>query len=149
MMFKDLLMALDVFWAGTLIIARRSEFCILINYPEICNAYGSLVHLQATKTLSIYMSWYMSMLRHHVSYIRSLHFFSTFVSHTQYYLYLICSSTLHAFSLCLPLSGKPYKMCRLKLMYNRWSSRLKVTDGGSLSYGFQNVILLIRRAGWI
>lgn len=28
----------------------QSEFCILINYPEICNAYGSLVHRQATHT---------------------------------------------------------------------------------------------------
>lgn len=151
MMFKDLLMALDVFWAGTLIIARHSEFCILINYPEICNAYGSLVHFQGTKTPSIYMSWSMSVLRWHIFYFKlSFFMFSAFLSLTRNNICIwSVLLSLYAFSLCLSLSGKPYKMCRLKRMYNRWSSRVQVTDGGSLSYGFQNVILLIRRAGWI
>ncbi len=151
MMFKDLLMALDVFWAGTLIIARHSKFCILINYPEICNAYGSLVHLQATKHHLFIWADVCLCLDSISSISNSLFIFVLLypplcLIHNDICIWSVLLS-LHAFSLCLSLSGKPYKMCRLKLMYNRWSSRLQVTDGGS--YGFQNVILLIHREGWI
>ncbi len=125
MMFKDLLMALDVFWAGTLIIARHSEFCILINYPEICNAYGSLVHLQATKTPFIYMSGCMSVLRQHIFYFKLSLYFLFFYP-------MIFVFDLFFYHFMPSLSGKPYKMCRLKLMYNKWSSQLQVTDGGGV-----------------
>lgn len=129
-----------------MIIARHSEFCILINYPEICNAYGSLVHLQATKTPSIYMSGCMSVLRQHIFYFKLSLYLFIFIhlclSYTMIFVF-----DLFFYHFMPSLSGKPYKMCRLKLMYNKWSSQLQVTDGGSLSYGFQNVILLIHRAG--
>lgn len=129
----------------------QSEFCILINYPEICNAYGSLVHRQATHThkkkKSIFMSLCMSVLRQHVyfklSFIYFLHHCISYTIIFVFDLFLYRFMPLFTFSLCLYLPGKLYKMCRLKSMYNRWSSRQQVTDGGSLSYGFQNVILLI------
>lgn len=152
MMFKDLLMALDVFRAGTLIIALQSEFCILINYPEICHAYGSLIHRQAktkqNKNIFFHeLVAYMSVLRQNVFYFKlSSFFFHLCLSYTikfRFDMFFYHFMPLCTFSHCLYLSGKLYKMCRLKPMYNRWSSRQQVTEGGSLSYGFQNVILLI------
>lgn len=94
------------------------------------------------------MSLCMSVLRQHVYFKLSfIYFFHRCLSYTIIFvfdLFFYHFMPLFAFSLCLYLSGKLYKMCRLKPMYNRWSSQQQVTDGGSLSYGFQNVILLIR-----
>lgn len=119
---------------------HRTALCILINYPEICNAYGSLVNFHATKTPHIYMSGCtVCLCLDSISSIsNSLFIFLLFYSplsliHNNICIWSVLLS-FHAFSLCLSLSGKPYKMCRLKLMYNRWSSRLQVTDGGVMDF---------------
>jgi len=75
------------------------------------------------------MSWYISVLRQHVFYFKLyFHFFHLCLNIFDMFFYHFMP--LFTFSHCLYLSGKLYKMCRLKPMYNRWSSRQQVTEGG-------------------
>jgi len=67
------------------------------------------------------MSWYISVLRQHVFYFKLyLHFFHLCLNIFDMFFYHFMP--LFTFSHCLYLSGKLYKMCRLKPMYNTYEA---------------------------